>query len=51
LPSTQGIALLCDGRIALHTDSCAGDRSGCGPNAVTDNEIVVAFAAADIDAA
>jgi len=51
LPSTQGIALLGDGRIALHTDSCAGDRSGCGPNAVTDNEIVVAFAAADIDAA
>jgi hypothetical protein len=44
LPPTQGVAVLTDGKIALHTDSCAADRGGCGPNAVTDNEIVVAFA-------
>jgi hypothetical protein len=46
---TQGLAALGDGRIALHTDSCAADRKGCGANAITDNEVVVAFAAGDIN--
>jgi hypothetical protein len=46
---TAGIAPLGNGRLALHTDSCAAARSGCGAGAITGNEVVVAFNAADIN--
>ncbi len=45
---TQGLAVV-GGKIALHTDSCAADKAGCGPNAVTEYEIVVQFSLSDIN--
>jgi hypothetical protein len=46
---TAGIAPLGDGRLALHTDSCAAARSGCSADAITDNEVVMAFDADEIN--